>query len=199
MSADFRGDPASALLEVLDPEQNKIFADHYLEVEFDLSHVLFIATANSPQGIPEALKDRMEIIPISGYTELEKVHIAKQFLIPRQQIENGLDQYDIRITTPAIKEIIHSYTREAGVRSLEKEISKIFRKLARQLVEKKITLDRRLDIGVSKLEEFLKVRRYQFTKFNLDYDEIGVSMGLAWTEFGGDTLPIEAVKTPGKG
>ena len=150
MSQDLRGDPASALLEVLDPEQNKVFSDHYLEVDFNLSNVLFIATANSMHGIPEPLKDRMEIIGISGYTENEKINIAQKFLIPRQKESCGLNKYKINISKNVIVKIINEYTREAGVRTLEKEIGKVFRKLARQFVEKKIELKNNVQISCKK-------------------------------------------------
>lgn len=195
LSSDFRGDPASALLEVLDPEQNDKFADHYLEVDFDLSNVLFIATANSIQKIPRPLLDRMEIIHLSGYTEEEKVQIASRYLVSKQKLENGLTKDELIISEDILREIIRYYTREAGVRGLEKEIAKISRKTVKSIIEKKITFAK---ITKQSLEKFSGVRKYSFGTVEKD-NNIGVVTGLAYTEVGGDTLSIEAVSLPGKG
>ncbi|WP_462158623.1 endopeptidase La [Pseudoalteromonas sp. GB56] len=195
MSSDMRGDPASALLEVLDPEQNSTFADHYLEVDYDLSDVMFVATSNS-FNIPGPLLDRMEVIRLSGYTEDEKLNIAKQHLIPKQTKRNGLKDKEITIDDSAIIGIIRFYTREAGVRGLEREISKLCRKAV-----KNILLDKKLQhvvIDESNLEEYLGVQRYDFGKAEGD-DRIGQVTGLAWTEVGGDLLTIESSAVPGKG
>ncbi len=192
---DFHGDPASALLEVLDPEQNAEFRDHYLEVAFDLSQVLFITTANYLDNIPAPLRDRMEIIPISGYTENEKVEIAKGYLIPRQVHENGLFPEEISFTEEALRIIIRSYTREAGVRNLEREIGKICRKVVRQIAEGKATA---VEITPEKVREFLGRPRYHGLEDVARRVSIpGVAIGLAWTPAGGDILFIEATKMPG--
>ncbi|MGH8225358.1 MAG: endopeptidase La [Gammaproteobacteria bacterium] len=196
MSMDFRGDPSSALLEVLDPEQNHVFNDHYLEVDFDLSEVLFIATANS-LNIPPALKDRMEIIRIPGYTEDEKKVIASRYLVPKQIKANGLKPKEIKIGDDAIEHIIRVYTREAGVRNLEREIAKICRKTVKQLSlgagsKKTIRVNR------AALGEFLGVERFRYGRADED-DQVGQVVGLAWTEVGGELLRIEAASVPGKG
>jgi ATP-dependent Lon protease len=195
MAADFRGDPASALLEVLDPEQNHTFSDHYLEVDFDLSDVMFVATANT-LNIPQALMDRMEIIRLSGYTEDEKINIATRFLIPKQIKNNGLRESEIEISEHAVIDIVRYYTREAGVRALEREISKICRKVVKDLLLKnaasKITVD------ASNLEQYLGVKRFNYGKAE-DSDRIGQVTGLAWTEVGGELLTIETAVLPGKG
>jgi len=192
---DFHGDPASALLEVLDPEQNTEFRDHYLEVAFDLSQVLFITTANYLDSIPAPLRDRMEIIPISGYTENEKVEIAKGYLIPRQVHENGLFPEEISFTEEALRVIIRSYTREAGVRNLEREIGKICRKVVRQIAEGKVTA---VEITPEKVREFLgRPRYYGLEEVARRVSIPGVAIGLAWTPAGGDILFIEATKMPG--
>ncbi len=192
---DFHGDPASALLEVLDPEQNAEFRDHYLEVAFDLSQVLFITTANYLDNIPAPLRDRMEIIPISGYTENEKVEIAKGYLIPRQVHENGLFPEEITFTDDALRAIIRSYTREAGVRSLEREIGKICRKVVRQIAE---GATEHVEITPEKVREFLGRPRYYGLEEVAQRVAIpGVAIGLAWTPAGGDILFIEATKMPG--
>ncbi len=192
---DFHGDPASALLEVLDPEQNAEFRDHYLEVAFDLSQVLFITTANYLDNIPAPLRDRMEIIPISGYTENEKVEIAKGYLIPRQIHENGLFPEEITFTDEALHTIIRSYTREAGVRNLEREIGKICRKVVRQIAEGKTE---HVDITPEKVREFLGRPRYYGLEEVAQRVAIpGVAIGLAWTPAGGDILFVEATKMPG--
>lgn len=196
MSTDFRGDPASALLEVLDPEQNHAFNDHYLEVDYDLSDVMFVATANT-LDIPPALRDRMEIIRIPGYTEDEKVNIAIRHLIPKQLTANGLKESEIKLLEESIKHIIRYYTREAGVRNLEREISKIFRKVIKQILmkdkEKKSVV-----IKPDDLEHYLGVRRYRYDVAE-EKDQIGQVKGLAWTEVGGELLNIESITVPGKG
>ncbi len=195
MAADFRGDPASALLEVLDPEQNHTFADHYLEVDFDLSDVMFVATANT-MNIPSALLDRMEVIRLPGYTEDEKINIASRFLLTKQLENNGLKVSEIEIKESAIKNIIRFYTREAGVRGLEREISKICRKVVKGLLLK----PRKTKVSVSEdnLEEYLGVKRFSYGLAE-EQDQIGQVTGLAWTEVGGELLTIETAVMPGKG
>ncbi|HAV37721.1 MAG TPA: endopeptidase La [Massilia sp.] len=195
MGADFRGDPSSALLEVLDPEQNHTFSDHYLEVDFDLSDVMFVATSNS-FNIPPALLDRMEVIRLSGYTEDEKTNIAQRYLLPKQVKANGLKEDEIKVEEAAIRDIIRYYTREAGVRSLEREISKICRKVVKMLLLKKS--DKKVVVGSKNLDKFLGVRRYDFGVAEKE-NQVGQVVGLAWTEVGGDLLTIEAVNVPGKG
>lgn len=195
MAMDFRGDPASALLEVLDPEQNNTFSDHYLEVDYDLSEIMFIATANS-LNIPEPLLDRMELIRLSGYTEDEKVNIAKDHLIPKQLESNGLKATELQISESAIRDIIRHYTREAGVRSLDREISKICRKVVKQILLK--PSDKQIIVGTRNIEKYLGVRRYRYGKIE-GKDQIGQVNGLAWTEVGGELLTIEAAVIPGKG
>jgi ATP-dependent Lon protease len=195
MAMDFRGDPASALLEVLDPEQNHTFNDHYLEVDYDLSDVMFVATANT-MNIPAPLLDRMEVIRLSGYTEDEKVNIAQRYLVPKQIKSNGLTEEEISITESAIRDIIRYFTREAGVRNLEREISKLCRK-----VVKNILLDQtksQVEISATNLEDYLGVKRFRFGLAE-ERDQLGQVTGLAWTEVGGDLLTIEAVLVPGKG
>jgi ATP-dependent Lon protease len=195
MAADFRGDPASALLEVLDPEQNHTFSDHYLEVDFDLSDVMFVATANT-MNIPPALLDRMEIIRLSGYTEDEKINIATRFLIPKQIKNNGLSEAEISISATAVRDIIRYYTREAGVRSLEREVSKICRKVVKSLL---LQTDKSLvAVSDTNLDDYLGVRRFNYGKAE-DEDQIGQVTGLAWTEVGGELLTIETAVIPGKG
>jgi ATP-dependent Lon protease len=195
MSMDFRGDPASALLEVLDPEQNNTFNDHYLEVDYDLSEVMFVTTANT-LNIPPPLLDRMEVIRLAGYTEDEKLNIASRYLIPKQVLANGLSAEELTIGESAIREIVRHYTREAGVRNLEREISKICRKVVKQLVmqpsHKKLTVTSR------NLEHYLGVKRFRYGRAE-EEDRIGQVTGLAWTEVGGDLLTIEAAVMPGKG
>lgn len=194
-SSDYRGDVSSALLEVLDPEQNSRFNDHYVEIAQDLSEVLFIATANDMQEIPRPLLDRMEVIEISGYTENEKEHIAKEHLIPKQMEINGIQEGQLVIQTPALGKIINQYTKEAGVRSLERKIGQICRKAARQLMEngkEKVT------VNSKNLEAFLGRSRYSYLMAN-QKDEVGIARGLAWTQVGGDTLQIEVNVLPGKG
>lgn len=195
MSADFRGDPSSALLEVLDPEQNHAFADHYLDLDFDLSEVMFIATANS-LNIPGALRDRMEIIRIPGYTEQEKIEIAIRYLIPKQIEANGLEKKELSISKAAIKEIIRYYTKESGVRNLEREVSKICRKVVKEiLIEKEIN---KVTISIKNIEKYLGVHKVSFGKAALK-SEVGMVTGLAWTEVGGELLHIEATVLDGSG
>lgn len=194
LGADWRGDPSSALLEVLDPAQNSTFQDHYLEVDFDLSNVMFITTANS-LNMPQPLLDRMEIIRLSGYTEDEKVAIAHRHLVPRQISEHGLKEGELTIEETALMDIIRLYTREAGVRSLEREIAKI----ARKAVTKIVTNDTKtITVTSDCLDEFLGVKKFRFGEIDID-DQVGVVTGLAWTEVGGELLQIESVKVPGKG
>jgi ATP-dependent Lon protease len=195
MAMDFRGDPASALLEVLDPEQNNTFNDHYLEVDYDLSEVMFVTTANS-LNIPPALLDRMEVIRLSGYTEDEKVNIAKQYLIPKQIERNGLKEKEITISEKAVRDIIRYYSREAGVRNLEREIANICRKAVKQLLKK--SGSRRIVVTPKQLEKMLGVKRYRYGRAE-EEDRVGQVTGLAWTEVGGDLLTIEAAVVPGKG
>lgn len=195
MAMDFRGDPASALLEVLDPEQNKAFNDHYLEVDYDLSDVMFIATANS-LDLPPALLDRMEVLRLAGYTEDEKLNIALQYLIPKQIKENGLKAKELEFTKDAILDIIRYYTREAGVRSLEREIAKICRKVVKEILVKPAI--KAVTISPNDIEKYLGVRVYRFGLAE-DQDQVGQVHGLAWTETGGDLLTIEVVVVPGKG
>lgn len=194
-SSDYKGDTSAALLEVLDPEQNSRFMDHYIEVPQDLSQVLFIATANDVQGIPRPLLDRMELIEIAGYTENEKEHIAKEHLIPKQMEENGIEKGKLTIQSAALKKIINNYTKEAGVRNLERTIGQICRKTARLIMEedkKKVT------VTSKNLSDFLGKEHFNYLMANKK-DEIGISRGLAWTQVGGDTLQIEVNVMPGKG
>jgi ATP-dependent Lon protease len=195
MSMDFRGDPSSALLEVLDPEQNNTFNDHYLEVDFDLSDVMFVATANS-MNIPAPLLDRMEVIRIPGYTEDEKINIAMRYLLPKQVKNNGLKENEIAISENAIRDIIRHYTREAGVRNLEREISKICRKVVKELVLKE--RDRKVTITPRNIDKYLGVKRFRYGRAD-EHDQVGQVTGLAWTEVGGELLTIESTTVPGKG
>lgn len=195
LGGDFRGDPSSALLEVLDPEQNNTFADHYLEVDFDLSKVMFISTANYRDPIPPALRDRMEIIEFSGYIEDEKVQIAKQHLIPKQMKENALTKKDVSLDDKGVKELINSYTREAGVRNLEREIANVFRKVARDKIEKNT---KKIKVNKKKVSEYLGAPRF-YSELAERTTKPGVVTGLAWTAAGGDILFIEASKMKGKG
>lgn len=194
-SSDYKGDTSSALLEVLDPEQNNRFNDHYVEIPQDLSEVLFIATANDMQGIPRPLLDRMEILEISGYTENEKEHIAKDHLIPKQMEINGIPKGKLSIQGGALRKIINHYTKEAGVRGLERKIGQICRKAARLLMEKG---QEKVTVNSKNLSEFLGKERYNYLMANKK-DEIGIARGLAWTQVGGDTLQIEVNVMPGKG
>ena len=195
MGQDFRGDPASALLEVLDPEQNDKFVDHYIEVEYDLSDVMFVATANT-MNIPAPLLDRMEVIRLSGYTEDEKINIAMRYLLPKQVKNNGLRDGEIAVSESAIRDIVRYYTREAGVRSLEREISKICRKVVKSLLTKK--RDTRITVSARNLDHYLGVRRFTYGLAEKN-NQVGQVTGLAWTEVGGELLTIEAVVMPGKG
>jgi len=195
MSNDFRGDPSAAMLEVLDPEQNHSFSDHYIEETYDLSKVMFITTANDLGSIPGPLRDRMEIISIAGYTELEKIHIAKDHLLPKQMKEHGLTKGQLQIRDESIQTIVRYYTREAGVRSLERELATICRKTAKIIVSS----DRKRVIVTDKnLEEFLGKKRFRYGQAELE-DQVGVATGLAYTTVGGDTLQIEVSLSPGKG
>ena len=195
MSMDFRGDPSSALLEVLDPEQNHTFNDHYLEVDYDLSHVMFVATANT-LNIPGPLLDRMEVIRLSGYTEDEKINIALRYLVPKQLKNNGLVEDEIGISEATLRDIVRYYTREAGVRNVEREIAKICRKVVKQKVSKKAK--GKVRITPRNLQKYLGVQRFRFGRKE-EEDRIGQVTGLAWTEVGGDLLTIEAAVMPGKG
>ncbi|HHC72724.1 MAG TPA: endopeptidase La [Thiotrichales bacterium] len=195
MSMDFRGDPSSALLEVLDPEQNHAFQDHYLEVDFDLSDVMFVATANS-MNIPAPLLDRMEVIRIPGYTEDEKVNIAQRYLLPKQMKANGLKEDELHVSEGAIRDIVRYYTREAGVRNLEREISKICRKVVKEILLQPV--DKRVNVTPRNLEKFLGVKRFRFGRAE-EKDQVGQVTGLAWTEVGGELLTVEAAVVPGKG
>jgi ATP-dependent Lon protease len=196
MAMDFRGDPSSALLEVLDPEQNAAFSDHYLEVDFDLSEVMFVCTANS-LNIPAPLLDRMEVIRLPGYTEDEKLNIARRYLVPKQMKQNGLKAGELKVSDPALLDIVRYYTREAGVRNLEREAAKISRKAVKQLLvstqgEKSISITPR------NLDKYLGVRRHRYGKAE-DENRVGQVTGLAWTEVGGELLTIEAAVVSGKG
>jgi len=195
LGTDFRGDPSSALLEVLDPEQNHTFGDHYVEVDFDLSDVMFVATSNS-MNIPPALLDRMEVIRLSGYTEDEKTSIAMKYLLPKQLEANGVKAAELLVTEPAVRDIVRYYTREAGVRSLERELSKICRKVVKGLQLKK--MQAQVQVTPDNLPDFLGVRKYTYGRAEAQ-NQIGQVVGLAWTEVGGDLLTIEAAIMPGKG
>ena len=195
LGTDFRGDPSSALLEVLDPEQNHTFGDHYVEVDFDLSDVMFVATSNS-MNIPPALLDRMEVIRLSGYTEDEKTSIAMKYLLPKQLKNNGVKDEELLITEGAVRDMVRYYTREAGVRSLERELSKICRKVVKGLQLKK--LQPQVVVNEDNLPDFLGVRKYTYGRAE-SQNQVGQVVGLAWTEVGGDLLTIEAAAMPGKG
>ncbi len=196
MSSDFKGDPASAMLEVLDPEQNIHFEDHYVDTPFDLSEVFFLATANDLRNIPEPLIDRMEIISLSSYTEYEKLHIAKQYLVKQLQEENGLKDIKITISDNVILKIINEYTREAGVRSLKREINSLFRKLARKVVKEKA---KQVTVNVNNLEKYLGKAKFRPEKMKEKTYKVGIVNGLAWTAVGGVTLEVQGVLIPGKG
>ena len=195
MGMDFRGDPSSALLEVLDPEQNHTFVDHYVEVEYDLSEVMFVATSNT-LNIPPALLDRMEVIRLSGYTEEEKINIAQRYLLPKQMKNNGLKKEELQVTEGALRDIVRYYSREAGVRSLERELSKICRKVVKNLLTK--ARDKRMTVVPKNLDKYLGVRKYSFGMAEKQ-NQVGQVTGLAWTEVGGELLTIEAALMPGKG
>jgi ATP-dependent Lon protease len=194
MGQDFRGDPASAMLEVLDPEQNSTFVDHYLEVEYDLSDVMFLTTSNS-YNLPGPLLDRMEIIPLSGYTEEEKSEIARKHLIDKQVKSHGLKKGEFEVTDEALTDVIRYYTREAGVRNLEREMAKLARKAVTQIVQKKKD---KVVVSPDNLEDFLGVQRHRYGLAEKE-DQVGVVTGLAYTSVGGDLLQIEALRLPGKG
>nr|WP_252187576.1 endopeptidase La [Anaeromonas gelatinilytica] len=195
LNSDFRGDPASALLEVLDPEQNNTFTDHFLEAPFDLSKVMFITTANSLNSIPRPLLDRMETIRISGYTEAEKVEIARRYLIPKQRKEHGLKENNISLSDNTIRKIINDYTREAGVRDLERNIANVMRKVAKRIVEDKVE---KVRVNTRTLSNYLGIAK--FTRSETDREnQVGLATGLAWTVVGGETLSIEVTPMPGKG
>jgi ATP-dependent Lon protease len=196
MSTDFRGDPSSALLEVLDPEQNNAFNDHYLDVDYDLSKVMFITTANNLDRIPRPLQDRMEIIRIAGYTELEKLNIAKRYLVPKQREANGLKESNITFSDSAILSVIRHYTKEAGVRNLEREVAAICRKAAVEVVKK--DRDAHVKVSGKSLVTYLGPPRYRFGKAEVEH-KIGVATGLAWTDLGGELLATEVQVMPGKG
>jgi len=194
VGTDYRGDPSSALLEALDPEQNIAFNDHYLEVDYDLSDVMFVTTANTLNILPPLL-DRLEVIRIPGYTEEEKINIANNYLIPKQIRDNGLKKNEMNLNKNVLKDIIQSYTKESGVRNLEREISKLARKTVKNILTKKIE---KLEIDTKNLPEYLGVKKYKYDEIELD-NKIGVATGLAWTEFGGEILKIESAIMPGKG
>jgi ATP-dependent Lon protease len=194
LGQDFRGDPAAALLEVLDPEQNSKFQDHYLELDYDLSDIMFVTTANS-LDMPQPLLDRMEIIRLEGYTEDEKVEIANRHLIPKQLEAHGLKAGELTIADDGLRDVLRYYTREAGVRTLERELAKIARKALRQILEKKTEA---VTVTAENLADFLGVRRFRYG-VGEEEDQIGAVTGLAWTEVGGELLTIEAVTVPGKG
>jgi ATP-dependent Lon protease len=196
MTSDFRGDPSSALLEALDPEQNRHFNDHYMEVDYDLSEILFITTANTLFDIPAPLRDRMEIIQIPGYTEYEKAQIATGFLIPKQIRENGLEESDVTFSDNAVQAIIRRYTREAGVRNLEREISSVIRKIATRIVR---TRERKCyAVSTVSVQKYLGQPRFREKPLEIE-DKTGIVTGLAWTQAGGELLTVEAVTMPGKG
>src|ERR1700676_4387983 len=196
MASDFRGDPASALLEVLDPEQNTTFQDHYLDVDYDLSQVLFIATANVLHTIPAALQDRMEILRLQGYTEQEKLEIARQYLVKKQREQTGLSDKNVTFNDDAIVEIIRYYTREAGVRNLERELGNLCRKVARKVV--RVGMKHKEEISATNVAEYLGVARYRDSEVH-EKSEVGLVTGLAWTEVGGSILTIEVQVMDGKG
>lgn len=195
MAMDFRGDPAAALLEVLDPEQNHTFNDHYLEVDYDLSDVMFIATANSLE-IPAPLLDRMEVIRLAGYTEDEKVSIAEKYLVPKQVVLNGLSNQEIHISEGAIREVIRHYTREAGVRNLERDIASVCRKVVKEILSNKKV--KKMNVTTSNIEKYLGVKKFRYGLAE-EFDQVGQVTGLAWTSVGGELLTIEASMMPGKG
>ena len=196
MSTDFRGDPSAALLEVLDPEQNNTFNDHYLDLDYDLSKVMFITTANLLHNIPKPLQDRMEIIQIDSYTEIEKLHIAQQFLVKKQAAENGLKDNNISFSDSAMLTVIRNYTRESGVRSLEREIGSICRKVAKEVV--KFGAEFSVSISPAKVKKYLGIPRFRYGKLE-EEDTVGIATGMAWTEVGGELLTIEVSVVPGKG
>ncbi len=200
MSMDFRGDPSAALLEVLDPEQNHTFNDHYLDMDYDLSRVMFICTANSLQGIPLPLEDRLEIIRLAGYTEMEKMSIAEKYLVPKEKKENGIASLTVDWSEQATKTIIQLYTREAGVRTLEREIASVCRKIAKEAVKKGVETmkDQSFKVTPTLVKKYLGVPKYRANKRE-ERSEVGMATGLAWTQMGGEILQIEVTTMPGKG
>jgi ATP-dependent Lon protease len=199
MSTDFRGDPSSALLEVLDPEQNHTFVDHYLDLDYDLSKVMFICTANTMSGIPLPLQDRMEIIRLAGYTDLEKISIAERYLIPKQKELNGLAGVGVEFRRSALRMLVHRYTKESGVRSLEREIGSIFRKIAKDVLKRGLVVDGPAYLVTEKLvQKYLGPPKYRYGTAEQE-DQVGLTTGLAWTELGGELLTVEAQVMPGKG
>jgi ATP-dependent Lon protease len=198
MGADFRGDPASAMLEVLDPAQNDTFRDHYLDLDLDLSEVIFIATANLLDPVPPPLRDRMEVIELSGYTVDEKLHIAKRYLVPRQLRENGLKPSRVQFSDAALRAVIEEYTREAGVRNLERQIGSVCRKIAREVAEGRAGSEKRRTVSAKRARELLGRRRV-FSEARRRTSRPGVATGLAWTPVGGEVLFIEATSMPGSG
>jgi ATP-dependent Lon protease len=196
MSMDFRGDPSAALLEVLDPEQNNTFLDHYLDVEYDLSHVMFVCTANVLHTVPQALRDRMEVLQLSGYTEFEKIEIGKRFLMAKTLTATGLSDRNATFSDDAYETIIRRYTREAGVRSLEREIASVCRKIARKVVDEGKSY--RTEVTGERITKYLGVPRYRPMNAE-EKDEVGIATGLAWTEAGGELLLTESTLMPGKG
>ncbi len=198
MSMDFRGDPSAAMLEVLDPEQNSTFSDHYIELPFDLSNVMFVTTANLTHSIPRPLLDRMEMIYIAGYTEEEKVQIASRHLVPKQLWEHGLSRKELTISSNALRRIIREYTRESGVRNLERQVASLCRKTAKEIVAAKSDQVKQLRITKKNIEQYLGIPKYRYGIVEKS-DQVGVATGLAWTEVGGDTLSIEATACKGKG
>ena len=196
MSMDFRGDPSAALLEVLDPEQNQTFVDHYLDMDYDLSRVMFICTANGMQGIPLPLEDRLEVIRIAGYTEMEKMAIADKYLVPKERKENGIGEVEIEWVEQATRTIIQQYTREAGVRTLEREIASVCRKIAKEVVKQ--GKDAKFKVNPARVKKYLGVPKYRNSRRE-ERSEIGMATGLAWTQMGGEILQIEVTTMPGKG
>ena len=196
MSMDFRGDPSAALLEVLDPEQNNTFLDHYLDVEYDLSHVMFVCTANVLHTVPQALRDRMEVLQLSGYTELEKIEIGKRFLMPKTLTATGLSKKNATFADDAYETIIRRYTREAGVRSLEREVASVCRKIARKVVDEGKSYS--TEVTGERITEYLGVPKYRPMNAE-EQNEVGIATGLAWTEAGGELLLTESTLMPGKG
>jgi len=198
MSTDFRGDPSAALLEVLDPEQNATFSDHYLDLDYDLSKVMFICTANTMGGIPLPLQDRMEIIRLAGYTEREKVSIAERYLIPKQKEQNGLEGVSVEWKRSALRSLVQRYTKESGVRSLEREIGSICRKIAKDVLKKGLADGPQYVVTPKLVAKFLGPEKYRYGTVE-EEDQIGLTTGLAWTELGGELLTVEAQVMPGKG
>ena len=194
MGSDWRGDPAAALLEVLDPEQNSEFMDHFLDVNFDISRVMFVATANTLWGIPVSLRDRLEIIEFNGYTHNEKIEIAKKFLIPKQLREHGLGENPVKLDAATIDAMIRGYTREAGVRNLDRELATLCRRAASMVVEKNL---KEICVTPDNLQDYLGIPK--FLREENAVNGVGLATGLAWTENGGEVLTVEAVAVPGKG